>query len=136
MSKDQFFSGNIDFEICGSEKVLKRVTSCDFFTNYIPGLAPSGKDYTDYKIYLSNSKNLSDPIKIDSKEATLGIADFFSDKDIISLIDYVLEFWRQTVGVYTIHGSSCHKNGQAILMIGGASGIGKSTLVYNVTLPI
>lgn len=52
----------------------------------------------------------------------------FDIKDVISLIEYLLERARQTRGFYCMHGAAVEFKGRAIIFWGGASGMGKTTL--------
>lgn len=52
----------------------------------------------------------------------------YEEKDIVSLIEYLLERARQEVNIYCLHSSSVIVGGKNIIFWGGASGMGKTRL--------
>jgi len=57
----------------------------------------------------------------------------YSEKDIVSLAEYLLERARQERGIFCVHGSACVINGQAVIFWGGASGMGKTSLSHDLS---
>jgi len=58
----------------------------------------------------------------------------FSLFDLVTLIEYFFEYIRQKNGIYCLHGSAVSDGQRGILIIGGVSGIGKTTLALNLCL--
>ncbi|MEK7120250.1 MAG: hypothetical protein AAB824_01790 [Patescibacteria group bacterium] len=58
---------------------------------------------------------------------------FYEDKDIVSLIEFLLEGVRQEAGIYCLHSSSAVINGRNIIFWGNASGMGKTRLALTLS---
>jgi hypothetical protein len=58
---------------------------------------------------------------------------FFDEKDIVSIIEYLLEYVRNSLGSYCLHASGAVFNSKGVIFWGGASGMGKTrmTLALN-----
>jgi hypothetical protein len=52
----------------------------------------------------------------------------YDEKDIISIIEFILERAREERGIYCIHSSSAVIDGKAVIFFGGATGMGKTRL--------
>jgi len=123
----------IGIKITSSAKVIRQLEANSFFGDYIPGFSFNKNQTNSIEIKINPS--YKDNIKVfdTNNTALIRYRDEYSDKDIISLIELILEYYRQKRGIYTIHGSACEYMNQGILIVGGASGIGKSTLAYNLS---
>ncbi len=52
----------------------------------------------------------------------------YEDRDIVSIVELLLEYKRQEMGIYCLHSSSAILGGKNIIFWGGASGMGKTRL--------
>ena len=109
-----------------SDKIINEIISNEFLYSYIPSVEVinNSKDY-DAKITIneSNKNNLSldyPNIIYDFKKLNI--------KDVIALIEYVLERGRQEKGVICIHGAGFIMNDLLYITFGMTTGIGKSSL--------
>lgn len=55
-------------------------------------------------------------------------------KDLVTLLEYCLEYLRQMKGVYCLHGSAVSINGKGVWFMGPVSGLGKTTVALNMCL--
>jgi len=62
---------------------------------------------------------------------TIGKDNKLSIEDIITTIDYCLDYKRQSAGVYVVHGSACSQKKHGIVFFGAISGIGKTSTNLN-----
>lgn len=129
MQEIHFLSGPLTFKLRSKGDLLEDLVSDPFLRDYIPGVRINPADDSRYIISIMKNDKSSRWMSLGGNSATLNVQKSFSTKDIISLIDYVLELWRQENGVYTVHGAAASFNGRGVLVIGGASGVGKSTLI-------
>ncbi len=133
------------FTICSSKtcinihsdtKVKSELIKSGFLYQYIPevNIPLDKKDKnskTKYLLYIKKSKKFY--FKIKKQKLYLGY-NFQPKKhinDLITLIDYFLEYIRQKEGIYCVHGSAISWKGKAILIIGPVSGLGKTSLAIN-----
>ncbi len=127
------YSFSVGANIHGTESVINMIESSAFLNEYIPGFRFGKNESKNIRIEI-NSTNKENITLLESKDAAvIHFRNEYTEKDIISLIELVLEFYRQKRGIFTIHGSACDYKGSGILIIGGASGIGKSTLAYKLS---
>lgn len=116
-------------KIVMEEKVLSMITKDDFFTSYIPS------------VNIINKENIADSIdaiiKIEEGKQNKISIDYphiyyeyekLNIKDIISLIEFVLERARQEKGIICIHGAGAVVNNKLVTCWGTATGMGKTTL--------
>lgn len=123
-------SADVEVAVISSGDILSKIFADSFMHQYIPDIEILHKSSSTKTIKITRGKS-SSKFTIKDDKALILFDDSFSLKDIISLIDYALEYWRQRQGIFTIHGAACRYEELGILIIGGASGIGKSSLVYN-----
>jgi len=57
----------------------------------------------------------------------------YEDKDVVSLIELLLERARQETGTYCLHSSSVIVKGRGVIFWGGASGMGKTRLALTMS---
>ncbi len=55
----------------------------------------------------------------------------YSLEDLITIIDYYLEYRRQLENIYSVSGSAVSKDNKGVLILGSTSGLGKTTLALN-----
>lgn len=55
-------------------------------------------------------------------------------KDMVTLLEYCLEYLRQRKGVYCLHGSAVSMGGKGVWLLGPVSGLGKTTLALSLCL--
>lgn len=135
--KFKAISGDTHIVVEGSLSLFKSLISFDFFRKYIPDsqLIELNEDEKDVGLTVIDSVNDLDF----SFDRGHGILKCFVDRNIsleavIVVIDYCLEYQRQKNGVFCIHGSAVSLDGKGILILGGVSGLGKTTLALNLCL--
>ena len=111
---------------------------CDkeqFLYEYIPDLTidslPNGGK-PDFIIELNVSK--SNSFDIIDNVIMIRYSEDCSIKDVVTLLEYGLEYCRQSKGVYCLHGSAVTKNQRAIVFVGQVSGIGKTSISLELAL--
>lgn len=117
----------------GDANLLDSIVKNSFLQDYIPNMSLIEKNHNNdvAKVIIEESDKFSFSTEENKQFKIKGkLGKHFSIVDIITMIDYCLETVRQENGIYCIHGSaSCARN-KAVLLIGGASGIGKSKVNY------
>lgn len=106
-----------------------------FLCEYIPDLSiveVSDNSLPDFVIKLNVLSENS--IEVADNTVTINCSKKCSTKDVITLIDYGLEYCRQCKGIYCLHGSAVTKSNQAIVFLGQVSGIGKTSIALELTL--
>ena len=101
----------------------------EFAAAYIPSYF-----YIEKQNTLINSEGVIDinigPDTIDFicklENISIKISKKSNSKDIVSVIEYILEFFRQKKGIYCVHSSTVIYKGRAIIFWGGVSNIGKT----------
>ena len=107
-------------------KVGGEVLADSFMKKYIPGLEIGKNNKTEVVVNFVKRKvffQFDTYPKINIGSTGLSI------KDIISLIELVLERARQEKGIYCIHSASVIYKNKAVIFWGGATGMGKTRLV-------
>jgi len=105
--------------------IINRIINSKFLKCYIPGVEIClQEEKSDCELIIKKNKP---KIELKYPKAVYN-NNVFDEKDIISLIEYLLERSRQESGLYCIHGSACLIKGKAVIFWGGASGMGKTTL--------
>ncbi len=127
------FSFSVGANIQGPESVINMIESSTFLNEYIPGFRFGKNESKNIRIEINSAYKENITLFESEDAAVIHFRNEYTDKDIISLIELVLEYYRQKRGIFTIHGSACDYKGSGILIIGGASGIGKSTLAYKLS---
>ena len=120
-------------DVSGPEDIMNMLETSAFFSEYIPGFKFGRTKPTNPTIEINTGSHDTVTIFESNDNAVINCRNEYSVKDIISLIELILEFYRQKHSIFTIHGAACDYKGAGILIIGGASGIGKSTLAYKLS---
>ena len=109
------------------------ISNSGFIKKYIPDISIQKIDSTDtnFKFLVTDDGKLS--FTYDSNQALLKgqYKSDYSLNDLVTVIDYCLEYSRQLENIYTVSGSAISKNGEGILILGSTSGLGKTTLALN-----
>lgn len=123
------FSGEISVKVI-LPKSLKSLLFSDFLARYIPD---SKIEFSDSETYVSKSIileiKLSEIISFTKTSESLFILNITKDvshKDIISVIEYILEYNRQLHGIYCIHSSTVIVGEKAFVFWGMSSNLGKT----------
>lgn len=115
------------------ENVFNMITNDDFFTSYIPSVNIINKenvvDSIDAIIKIEEGKK--NKISIDYPYIYYEYVKL-NIKDIISLIEFVLERARQEKGIICIHGAGAIVNNKLVTCWGTTTGIGKTTLAIKI----
>lgn len=131
-------SGGCCLKVKSSREIIKMLDEFDFIDRYIPNCVIN---------YFSSLK-VDDEILIDSQrdnslnfEFTEGQAILSCELgknvnlyDIVTVIEYYLEYIRQKNNIFCFHGSAVSYQGKGILLFGPMSGQGKTTLALNLCL--
>jgi len=121
-------------EVVGPKQTIRSIVESSFLNKYIPAVTVSEKmsptglilklDTSDHFKFLRNRTSFE---FVFPKDKT-------STQDLISVIDYCLEFKRQKNKVYSVHGSACYSGDKALLFFGPVSGLGKTSLVLELVI--
>ncbi|SRR5258708_6336871 len=136
MEKIKITSGPNSILVNSEIKIFDDLSGFDFLYKYIP-LVEISKDSIANKetFVLSIKDNKKLDFEFFAKENNAVLECTFNKnitlRDIVSVIDYCLDYIRQKEGIYNLHGSAVAKNEKGILIIGGVSGLGKTTLALN-----
>jgi hypothetical protein len=106
-----------------------------FLYEYIPDLIIENladNSASDFIIKLSRSNYNS--FDIDDNIISIQCSDKCSVKDIITLLDYGLEYCRQSKEIYCLHGSAVVRDNLAIIFLGQVSGLGKTSIALELAL--
>lgn len=107
---------------------IKKLKNSKFLKRYIPSYEILDK-YTKYgsRIVLKQGKSqfsLKFPNAIYSNSK-------YNEKDMVSIIEFLLERLRQERGYYCMHSSSVTIKNRGVIIWGWASGLGKTRLILN-----
>lgn len=109
------------------------ILNSDFILKYIPSVDITIDERTksSLELVVKDNNRLSFTLK-DNQAFLDGIYKTdYNINDLVTVIDYCLEYKRQQEGIYTVSGSAISKNGNGILILGSISGLGKTTLALN-----
>lgn len=122
-----FFSGNTVVKVIFETPVLAQLfLDNDFIYKYIPAAKVSAtSDKYDSELTF---KDEDTSFQFDTYPQVIIGAKQLSVRDVISLIELVLERSRQEKGIYCIHSASVIYHDKAIIFWGGATGMGKTRL--------
>lgn len=117
--------------------LFENLKQFDFLRKYIPD--SQILELEDYKkkvglIIVDNCEELNFTFENSQGNLKCSIGKNLSLEAIIVVIDYCLEYQRQRNGVFCLHGSAVSLYGKGILILGGVSGLGKTTLALNLCL--
>lgn len=119
---------NLAVKLIAERELLDPLLSDEFLFRYIPNLTIINESSAQYQITLVRDKNFGLNINSCSFEIRGPMYQELSIRDTVTLIEHCIERIRQENGLFTIHASSSAVGSRAILLIGGASGIGKSSV--------
>ncbi|MGI5825834.1 MAG: hypothetical protein ACOX50_00295 [Patescibacteria group bacterium] len=116
--------------------LYSQVTSSDFASRYIPDYSWTDSTEAEFKkadvsLKINEDSNFSFIFNQDQGVLSYSKDNQISVEDIITVIDYCLEYARERNNIYCLHGSAVGLDGKGILLVGQASGLGKTTLSLN-----
>lgn len=118
--------------LIGEKEAVDAIKNDEFLLAYIPSCEILLEEKLDYDC--SVFINVSEENYIDIKYPT---AEYkykeFNSREIISLMEFMLERARQEKGVLCIHGACSLINNKAFITWGGATGMGKSNLALELS---
>lgn len=118
-------------KVMAGKEVINDILNDDFLDAYIPSVKVL-KSSTDYDATINFTKCDMNAIKNDNNNYKM----FFNKentKDFITFIEYVFERIRQEKGIICIHSSGAIVDDKLIVCWGTTTGIGKSTLAYELS---
>ena len=131
------YSGESHIEIHSEMGLGNKIKALPFLYQYVPAvrieLRQAGKrnNVDEYRLFIARSNTFY--FRLKDRQAFLG--GHFDTKsqlqDLVTIIDYFLERVRQAREIYCVHGSAVSRRGKGLLIIGGASGLGKTSLAIN-----
>ncbi len=114
----------IDFD------VAEMVRKSEFLTRYVPNAEVNGSES-----HAGDCPRLSvergDRVFKMSYPTCVYHNDTIDEKDVVSVLEMLLERDRQEQGVYCLHSSAAEVDGKGIIFWGGTSGMGKTTLALS-----
>lgn len=127
-------SAGTTLAVKGPLEIINDISKNPFLKEYIPNLIIVEKPEGFFELEINKGQMFKFETDKNAFARITGILNRdFSITDLITVIEYCFELIRQRTGVYCIHASaSCH-NGKAIILMGGASGIGKTKVNYLLT---
>lgn len=116
--------------------LYSEITSSDFVSKYTPDYSWTDSNEAEFKkadvsLEINEDSNFSFIFNQGRSILSYSKDNKISVKDIITVIDYCLEYARERNNIYCIHGSAVCLDGKGILLVGQASGLGKTTLSLN-----
>lgn len=120
-------SYNQELLVDGDPKLLSKIPSHPFFLNYIPESSHAWVS-GDAELFIEEGQSTSFVHSGKISKLTIGQDSRLSIEDIITVVDYCLDYKRQLEGVYVIHGSASAQNSKGVIFFGPISGIGKTSL--------
>lgn len=118
--------------------LFEEIINFDFTYKYIPSVQLKKlssehiqDDFFHLKITDTSEENLHFQFEKTCATLVCSLGLNVNLRDIVSVIDYCLDYVRQGAGVYNIHGSSVTKDDKGIIIIGSISGLGKTSLALN-----
>jgi len=122
-------------KIISSNELGEKILATKFFYDYIPGLVMSkAAMVSDGEVELYENSKFNFEFKDGVGEIHFSLGKNLSMMDLVTLIDYLLEYFRQKMGVYCLHGSAISIKGNGVWFMGPISGLGKTTLALNMCL--
>ena len=127
-------SGPTNLSIICPPEIERGLANSPFLESYIPAprINPQVENISGTLILKYANSSIPDFTFSDSEASFTGkLIDSVSLEDIVTVIDYCLEYYRQKESIYCLHGSSVSQNNQGIIFFGSISGLGKTTLALN-----
>jgi hypothetical protein len=127
-------STGVPLAIKGSSEILENISNHPFLKKYIPNLTLGENGKANFELQINEEKEFTFETDKKTVAKVNGVLNKdFSITDLITIIEYCFELIRQSSGIYCMHASSSYYNGKAVILMGGASGIGKSKANYLLT---
>ncbi len=120
-------SASAGVRLVAEDNVLQKVLSDEFLQAYIPSMKVicDKNDLADATIYIQDAEE--NKIELDYPNVYLNCKNVNS-KDVISLVEYVLERARQEKGIICVHGAGAVVKDKLVVTWGPATGMGKTSL--------
>lgn len=111
-------------------QVIEDIRLSSFMPQYIPALTliPKINRRSHVKVVIRQHDTFRVSLRYPLCEIWGTYPRDFDQREIVALMGYLLERCRQERGVYTISGSAVGKRDRGLLIFGGASGLGKTSL--------
>jgi len=109
------------------------IINSDFIKKYIPEVEIKETDVNDidFNLFISNIDKVKFSLQNNQAVLNGNYKSEYNINDLITVIDYCLEYRRQLENIYSVSGSAISKDGKGILILGSTSGMGKTTLALN-----
>jgi hypothetical protein len=121
-------SGNICIKISAKEEVVNAITSSLFLFQYIPD-AKILDCCENFKAELKVVDDRLHNLKINNDKYFLKIPDPIKRyKDVVTIVEYILEKLREKEGIYCLHGSAVSWRDKSVWLWGPISGLGKTSI--------
>jgi len=129
----QFKSGGVSVYVKCSEHLVHLLKGSEFLPSHIPDVLVLDEEFKSGEFVLEIIYDCQVRFSFAKNRASLygDIDSNLSIEDVITVIDYCLEYLRQLQGIYCVHGSAVSSHGLGILIFGGLSGLGKTTLALH-----
>lgn len=128
MREIRFKSSKAVVKIIISADDYKLIKNEEFLYSYIPSLEIYEEEKNKkFAAQIIIKKDKQNSLKFDFPNIEYNYIEF-NTKDVISLIEYVLERCRQEKGIICIHGAAAVLKNNLIISWGPATGMGKTTL--------
>lgn len=116
--------------LASTKDISESILNLRFAFNYIPELQIKSvlKVQAEGNYFLNINQGKDFDINYENKTLNICINDKITTEDIVTLIDYFLEYVRQSLGIYCLHGDAIGKENKGVILFGELSGIGKSTV--------
>ncbi len=118
--------------LSGEKESIEIIKNDVFLLAYIPSCEVLLEEKSDYDCSVSISKSEENYIDIKYPIAEYKYKEF-NVREVISLVEFMLERARQEKGVLCIHGACSLINNEAFITWGGATGMGKSSLALELS---
>ncbi len=135
MEKIKVSSGTNSIIVSSDFELFGDLLSHDFLHKYIPLAKVTKEQYSAEKDNHFVLKVISDTVlnftfyhDLNFAVLRCNLGSNITVRDIISVIDYCLDYVRQKSGIYNVHGSAVATKEKGVLIIGSVSGLGKTTL--------
>lgn len=130
-------SGSIAIQIEIDNRLFQEIMATNFIHKYIPDpvvIPYNGEGFLGSMLIDINTEIYE--FTCTPKKSSLKIPHNvdITIEDIITIIDYYINYLRQYEEQYLIHGSAISKNGKGVILFGSTSSLGKTTLALNLCL--
>lgn len=125
-------SSDASLIIDGPAGLLNQLQGDAFMYEYIPCVGVELKNLDQAEVILDSSSSFN-TFKLAFPNARIGCKDL-AVRDIISLLELLLERKRQELSIDCLHSSSVIHKGKALVFFGGASGMGKTRMMMHLNM--